>query len=118
MGVCGGVTSSSNASDVAFAPPSPFAAMMRFAIDVDESDRLSEVGNVPETGDVGEDEEERCGDAPRRPIIDGSRWCSCGIALNKCVMSRAPLITAAVAMSVVAILFPGRQRYILTLASQ
>ena len=78
---------------------------MRLANDVVDAVRSSG-GNVPETGDVGELlGGERYGDAPRRPMIDGSRWWSCGIALNKWVMSRAPLRTALVAMSVVAILY-------------
>lgn len=46
---------------------------------------------------------------PSKPMIDGSRWCSCGIALNKWVISRAPRSTAAVAVGVGAILVKKRR---------
>jgi hypothetical protein len=37
--------------------------------------------------------------APKRPMMEGSRWWSCGIALNKCVIRRAPERTPARAVS-------------------
>lgn len=53
---------------------------------------------------------ETWGDAPRRPMIEGSLWWSWGIALNKWVMSFAPLLIALVATWVVAILEPHMRR--------
>ena len=50
------------------------------------------------------------GFAPSRPIMDGSRWWSWGIALNRCVISRAPRTTAATAMSLVATLSSAGER--------
>lgn len=49
-------------------------------------------------------EEERKGDAPSRPMMHGSRWCSCGIALKRCVISRAPAAHAKEAVAVGAML--------------
>jgi hypothetical protein len=38
-------------------------------------------------------------------MIDGSRWCSCGMALKRWVISRAPFCTAVVAIDVLATLY-------------
>ena len=80
-----------------------------FARDADEPLRESaapalwKLGPMGEVGEVG-DTKDKCGDAPRRPMMQGSRWCSCGMALKRWVMSRAPCWTAAVARPVEAIL--------------
>ena len=72
------MTSSSNASDVALAPPSPWAARARLANEELEPERESgelmlwKVGPTGDVGDVGGCA--RWGDAPSIPIIEGSRW--------------------------------------------
>lgn len=48
------------------------------------------------------------GEEPRRPMIDGSRWCSCGMALKRWVTSRAPWASAVPAIVVVATLIQRR----------
>lgn len=78
----------------------PVVADRRLAWDDVEGDRGRDVKLVLE-GEVGM---ERCGDAPRRPMMHGSRWWSWGMALKRWVISRAPLTTAAVLISVDAIL--------------
>lgn len=88
---------------MAFGPP-PLEAMRRLEEEDVDGERESDVKLVLD-GELGM---ERCGEAPRRPMIEGSRWWSCGIALKRCVMRRAPLTTAEVAMSVDAIL---RRKY-------
>lgn len=44
--------------------------------------------------------------APSKPMIPGSRWCSCGIALKRWVTILAPLRTARAAVSALATLCP------------
>lgn len=53
---------------------------------------------------IGENGVARYGEAPNRPMIEGSRWCNWGMALNRCVIKRAPFLTASVAISEVATL--------------
>lgn len=97
-GVSGGVMLSSNASDRTLGPSA--CARRRAASD---GARVNPGGGTGRAGAT-------CGEAPRSPMMDGSRWCSCGIALKRCVMRRAPRWTAAVAMSVDAMLaVPVRQ---------
>ena len=60
-----------------------------------------DAGGVPAMGEKGP---LMWGDAPSRPMIDGSRWWSWGMALKRCVIRLAPRRTASVATSVDAIL--------------
>jgi hypothetical protein len=55
--------------------------------------------------EMGEKYEERWGDAPNNPMMEGSRWWSWGIALNKCVINLAPWAIAELATSVGALLW-------------
>ena len=103
MGVCGGVSCSSSASD-------PVTVPVLFFVDP-ERDKAPEnaamlvlMGDItcvyPAMEDVGEWLETRlAGLAPRRPMMPGSRWCNCGIALKRCVIKREPRRTARVATS-------------------
>ena len=127
-GVWGGVRSSSSASadpaavsrDFLPTAESETGVEVGFGTGTDGPPRVSSLifflSSAPPAGEVlGEEADEREGTAPistveywppapRRPMIAGSRWCSWGMALKRCVISRAPWRTALVARGEVAML--------------
>jgi hypothetical protein len=69
LGVWGGTSRSSNASEVGFTSDVDFE---RDILDKDREGML-EMGVGAKIGENGDEES---GEAPIRPMMDGSRWCS------------------------------------------
>ena len=79
-GVCGGLSESSNASEVALrllllSFPFPLKIPGSMDLGFKERERLKvDLGVLTVGDDMGEKYEERWGDAPNNPMIEGSRW--------------------------------------------